>query len=131
MKISKGYPSIEEITARYLNTEASRSGAGQATEGSSFAQILKARELEGTGSSLRFSKHAVQRLSDRNIDISPSQMYRLGEGVSKAMSRGISDSLVMVDDLAFIVNTPSSTVVTAMDSKEKNVFSNIDGAVIA
>ena len=39
----------------------------------------------------------------------------------------------MVDSLAFIVNVPNKTVVTAMDQgeTEKNVFTNIDGAVIA
>ena len=42
------------------------------------------------------------------------------------------DSLVIVDDLAFIVNVPNKTVVTAMDSREteENVFTNINGAVI-
>ncbi|MDE5893818.1 MAG: flagellar protein, partial [Acetatifactor sp.] len=41
-------------------------------------------------------------------------------------------SLVIVDELAFIVNVPNSTVVTAMDSKDavNNIFTNIDGAVI-
>ena len=39
---------------------------------------------------------------------------------------------VLVDDIAFIVNVPSKTVVTAMDQAEtnSNVFTNIDGAVI-
>ena len=38
----------------------------------------------------------------------------------------------MVDQLAFIVNVPSQTVVTAMDSTEtdENIFTNINGAVI-
>ncbi len=38
----------------------------------------------------------------------------------------------MVDSLAFIVNVPNKTVVTAMDQKETptNIFTNIDGAVI-
>jgi flagellar operon protein len=39
---------------------------------------------------------------------------------------------VIVDDLAFIVNVPNKTVVTAMNSREteENVFTNINGAVI-
>ena len=50
----------------------------------------------------------------------------------KAGQKGIRDSLVIVDDLAFIVNVPNKTVVTAMDSREteENVFTNINGAVI-
>jgi hypothetical protein len=37
-----------------------------------------------------------------------------------------------MDSIAFIVNVPNRTVVTAMDQTETttNVFTNIDGAVI-
>ena len=44
----------------------------------------------------------------------------------------LRESLVIMDDLAFIVNTKSKTVVTAMDqnNSEDNIFTNIDGAVI-
>ena len=53
-------------------------------------------------------------------------------GVKKADEKGIQESLVMMDSLAFIVNIPNKTVVTAMDQREteENVFTNIDGAVI-
>jgi flagellar operon protein len=52
--------------------------------------------------------------------------------VEQASKKGVCDSLVLVDSLAFIVNVPSRTVVTAMDQTEtnSNVFTNIDGAVI-
>ncbi len=50
----------------------------------------------------------------------------------KAGQKGIRDSLVLVDQLAFIVNTKSNTVITAMDQTEadENIYTNIDGAVI-
>ena len=53
-------------------------------------------------------------------------------GTDKAEQKGIKDSLVIVDELAFIVNVPNRTVVTAMDSTQadENVFTNINGAVI-
>ena len=46
--------------------------------------------------------------------------------------KGIRESLVLVDQLAFIVNIPNNTVVTAMQQNEtdENIFTNIDGAVI-
>ena len=46
--------------------------------------------------------------------------------------KGIKESLVLVDQLAFIVNIPNNTVVTAMSQKDaaENIFTNIDGAVI-
>ena len=39
---------------------------------------------------------------------------------------------MLVDRLAFIVNTKNNTVITAMDQTETNdsIFTNIDGAVI-
>ena len=45
---------------------------------------------------------------------------------------GILSPFVVGAVLAFIVNVPSSTVVTAMDQNETsdNIFTNIDGAVI-
>ena len=53
-------------------------------------------------------------------------------GAAKAGAKGINESLVIVDSLAFIVNVPNQTVITAMDQTEtnENVFTNIDGAVI-
>ena len=81
---------------------------------------------------LRFSKHAASRLNDRNISLSADQSKRLADGVSKAGEKGINESLVLVDSLAFIVNVPNKTVVTAMDQADTgdNIFTNIDGAVI-
>ena len=71
-------------------------------------------------------------MADRNIELTSSQMERLQEGTQKAQQKGIRESLVIVDQLAFIVNVPNQTVVTAMSQNEtaENVFTNIDGAVI-
>ena len=81
---------------------------------------------------LKFSKHANMRLEQRDIALSAEQSQRLEAGVAKASAKGIKESLVIVDSLAFIVNVPNQTVVTAMDQTESedNVFTNIDGAVI-
>ena len=82
---------------------------------------------------LKFSKHAAKRLDDRQISLSDDQNKRLSEGVAKAGKKGVQDSLVMVDSLAFIVNVPTQTVITAMDEEETadHIFTNIDGTVIA
>ena len=72
------------------------------------------------------------RLTDRNISLSAEQSERLETGVLRAGEKGIEESLVIVDSLAFIVNVPNKTVVTALDQSESgnNIFTNIDGAVI-
>ena len=92
---------------------------------------MQQKTLQDAGS-LKFSKHALGRLNDRNIELSEGQLERLNEGAQRAEQKGIRDSLVIVDELAFIVNVPNQTVVTAMDSTEtnNNVFTNINGAVI-
>ena len=81
---------------------------------------------------LKFSKHASIRLEQRGIQLTDRQMERLNNGTRQAGLKGIKDSLVIVDELAFIVNIPKNTVITALDSTEtnSNVFTNIDGAVI-
>ena len=81
---------------------------------------------------LKFSKHAGERLEQRDIRLSDEQMTRLEEGTEKAILKGINESLVIVDDLSFIVNTRNRTVITAMDqnNNEDNIYTNIDGAVI-
>ena len=60
-------------------------------------------------------------------------MKRLSAGMQAAGQKGINESLVMVDQLAFIVNVKNQTVITALDKDDSNgnVFTNIDGAVIA
>ncbi|MDE7260290.1 MAG: flagellar protein, partial [Lachnospiraceae bacterium] len=85
-----------------------------------------------TEGEVRFSKHAANRLNDRNIELTKDQVERLNMGAAKAGAKGINESLVIVDSLAFIVNVPNQTVITAMDQTEtdENVFTNIDGAVI-
>ena len=81
--------------------------------------------------SCQLSKHANQRLENRNIELSKDQLERLNQGVGQARTKQIQESLVMMDNLAFIVNVKNNTVVTAMEQGESGqVFTNIDGAVI-
>jgi flagellar operon protein len=80
---------------------------------------------------LQFSKHANMRLNNRNITLSNEQLARIEDGVSAAKDKGIKDSLVLVDNIALVVNITNKVVVTALSqNSEQNVFTNIDGAVI-
>ena len=127
---NNGYLSIAQLTDQHLN-KSQRTQATEGAESLSFQEILRQKALPGTGN-LKFSKHAMGRLADRNIELSDSQLERLQSAAQKAGQKGIRDSLVIVDSLAFIVNVPNQTVVTAMDSTETmdNIFTNINGAVI-
>lgn len=130
MKVLSGqFPSIEQAANDFLE-KGSGSGAARSVT-KSFADVLEDKQKEAAIP--KFSKHAVNRLSERNIEISDGLMERLSAGMQAAGQKGINESLVMVDQLAFIVNVKNQTVITALDGNdtEQNVFTNIDGAVIA
>ena len=117
--------SIEQLQGQFLNTGKKSGRQEVSVSENSFAQIL-----EQTTSEVKFSKHANERLQSRNIDLSYSQKERLNQAVKTAGEKGIKESLVMLDDLAFIVNVKNNTVVTAIAGGEQKVFSNIDGAIV-
>jgi flagellar operon protein len=99
-----------------------------AGEGQSFADALQ----QASGS-LQFSKHALDRVQRRGIELNGQMLQRLNEGVNRAASKGSRDSLVLVDGTAFVVSVNNHTVITAVGSEhmKDNVFTNIDSAVIA
>lgn len=98
-------------------------------EGPSFKDIL-GDKIKGK-EKLSFSKHAKKRLNSRSIPFSKAELAKLNTGVEKARNKGARDSLVMVNDVAYIVSVENNTVVTAVDeeSMDDNVFTNIDSAV--
>ncbi|MDE6873071.1 MAG: flagellar protein [Lachnospiraceae bacterium] len=133
-QIKNSFSSIEQMTSQ-LRQPAKR--AAEKSAGKSFESILlgKGRQETAEGaqddvSKLKFSKHANERLMNRSIDLSEEQVRRLQAGAAKAQQKGIVESLVMVDSYAFIVNTRSQIVVTAVAEGDDRVFTNIDGAVI-
>ena len=124
--------SIEQLQDQYLKKQKT-APSSKPTQGISFEEILhkqQAQEIEAK--ELKLSKHASNRLNDRNIELTKEQLERLHDGTKKAGEKGIRESLVLVDQLAFIVNVKNNTVITAMDQTEtdENIFTNIDGAVI-
>ena len=122
--------SIEQMQGQFLNTKKTVTSAATLQQnGVSFEEILE-RTRANSSEELKFSKHANERLQSRNIDLSESQKERLSQTVKSAEAKGIKESLVMMDNLAFIVNITNNTVITAVTGGEERIFSNIDGAVI-
>lgn len=130
--IASQFTSIEQVTDQYLNKKSVKNL--NKTSDISFEDILRQQQSLAVGkeTELKFSKHAASRLESRNISLSAEQSARLENGVEQAKEKGINESLVLVDSLAFIVNVPNKTVVTAMEQAEtgNKIFTNIDGAVI-
>lgn len=104
----------------------------QVLQGKGEFEKLLQENIVKQSSEVKFSKHAELRLQMRNINLSNEQRQRIDMAVKKAQDKGVKDSLILMDNLAFVVNVKSKTVITAVSNSElkENVFTNIDGAVI-
>ena len=130
-RLGDNYSSIEMMAGKLLQKKPTAGTDNSSKSELSFQEILSSTSQKSQTEGLKFSKHANERLAIRNINLSEDQMERLASGTTKAREKGIRESLVMVDDLAFIVNVKNNTVITAMGDATDSVFTNIDGAVIS
>ena len=105
--------------------------AKDAVQGGSFAEALQEKLNEKHG--VEFSKHAMQRVEERSIDLSRDDtLDRLNRGVELAAGKGSSETLVLVGRNAFVVSVKNNKVITTLSDNELNgnVFTNIDSTVI-
>lgn len=126
IQFQKNYSAVVGPAALSLQQQKVQTpGSGKSEK--SFSQVLQS-QISG----LTFSKHALQRMDARQIEVSPQLMSQMNDAVEKARSKGVKDALILNGGTAFIVNVPSSTVVTTMNGGEmkESIFTNIDGAVI-
>lgn len=81
---------------------------------------------------LQFSNHAVKRLMDRGVEITSDKAQRLVDAVETAREKGAQDSLILLDELAFVVSVGNKTVITACDMNglKEGVFTKIDSAIL-
>lgn len=96
----------------------------------SFKEVFES-ELD-KANQVKISGHAMERLKQRNIELSSSDMQKLTEAIDRADSKGARESLLLYKDIAFIASIRNKTIITAIDkdSARDNVFTNIDSAVI-
>ena len=99
-----------------------------AVQAQSFRDVLEG--LQKKDSRVTFSKHAASMLEQRNIRLSENSLERLNEGVRIAREKGMNDTLIIVDDSAFVVNAGSSRVITSLSELRGRAITNIDGTVI-
>ena len=98
--------------------------------GASFKTLLE--EQLSKNSPLQFSKHAMERVDQRGIELTDDLLNNLNNAVSRAREKGARDVVIFNTAQAFIVNVPNNTVITTITDRElkDNVFTNIDSAVI-
>lgn len=130
-RLGENYSSIERMAGQLLQKKPTADTENPSKAELSFQEVLSSSRKKQQTQGLKFSKHANERLATRNINLSEDQMERLESGTTKAREKGIQESLVMVDNLAFIVNVKNNTVITAVGDSNDSVFTNIDGAVIS
>lgn len=101
----------------------------QSNTGTNFRDIFESKlKVEG----FTISKHAQERILLRGIEIGKEEIEGINKAINLANSKGVRDSLVVVNGKAFVINIPTRTVVTAIEeeSLKNRIFTNIDGAVI-
>jgi len=109
------------------------------TQSSKTAPLVKGRDFQSIlkdelnkNQELKFSAHAQSRLISRNIALSRNDINKLQQAVQKAEEKGSKESLILMQDLAFIVNVKNKTVITVanQETAKENVFTNIDSTII-
>lgn len=109
---------IEKIRERYTDNT-----------GVSFRDIFESKLKTNQ---INISKHAQERILLRGIEIGEKEVNGINKAIELAGSKGVRDSLVIINGKAFVVNVPTRTIITAIEEEDlKNrIFTNIDGAVI-
>jgi len=104
--------------------------------GNSFDTVLREQLLQqapDASAPVKFSTHAQQRLQQRDITLGEADVAKINSAVDRAQEKGSKESLILLDDMAFVVSVKNRVVITAVDqpSMKQNVFTNIDSVVIA
>lgn len=133
----------EYLQLRNVSVTTGKTGAAQnvpngstavSPQNSDFAKELENQLRQVNGESgVQFSKHAMDRISERNIDLSADNtLDRLNKAVTLAGEKGSDDALVMIDSTAFVVSVKNNKVITTLtaDDMQGSIFTNIDSTVI-
>ena len=105
--------------------EPPKSRPREKTNDNAFKELLEQRLKEE--SQVSFSKHAMERVVERGVDVSSEKLDRLN-----AEEKGLREPLILLGTTAFVVNVKNNKVVTVVneDSLKGTVFTNIDGTVM-
>lgn len=137
IQFRKSYESLVNpgVTALPGGASPAPSGRTNAADGEFrrlLEQSLEAQNTAGQTAPVNFSKHALNRIDSRQVEVTGVLLTKLGSAVDRAGAKGVKDALILDGQTAFIVNVPSRTVITAVSGQDMtdNLFTNIDGAVI-
>jgi|SRR5690625_3884320 len=90
------------------------------------------QEILTTKQSVKVSKHAKERMIQRNIHLSDRQWQSLEQKMSEAKQKGVRESVVILNKATLLVNAEKNTIITALNNEESKskIFTNINGTII-
>jgi flagellar operon protein len=117
---------IANITGRGLQQNVQKT---QPIGTESFAQILENQKQE---TEVKVSAHAQERLKQQNITISQQDLGRINDATNMAEKKGSRESLMLLKDVALVVNISNRTIITAVNKarQKDKIFTNIDSTII-
>lgn len=123
-------PSFRPIQSQPINTQQLRRTQANNVNQNSFS--LHLQQAIEANSKLTLSKHAKERLEQRDIHINENRWAQIEQKVNEAKKMGVKESLVLLNDAALIVSAKNNTVITAMDRHEATaqIFTNINGTIV-
>lgn len=94
-----------------------------------FSEVLENAKNE---MEVKLSAHAQERLKQQNINISSKDLDRINDAANLAEKKGARESLMLLDNVALVVNIKNRTIITAVDKarQKDKVFTNIDSTII-
>ncbi|MDP4158113.1 MAG: TIGR02530 family flagellar biosynthesis protein [Bacillota bacterium] len=124
------YTQFRPVGSGFVPSDSYKQQQGKQIHKESFSAQLQAA-IQST-SKLVVSKHAQERLKQRNIQISNEDWKKIEEKVSEAGKLGVTDSLVLLPDAALIISAKNKTVITALNREEaaSQIFTNINGTIV-
>lgn len=125
-----GYVKPPGTDKNNINNQAETGKKAFQTSKSGFSDQLQHLIQSGE---IKLSKHAASRLESRNMELSDGERTMLRQAINDMQAKGTKNGLVIIEDKAVVVSVPNRTVITVLDTQgaRGNVFTNIDGAVIA
>lgn len=81
---------------------------------------------------LTFSRHAQERIQQRNLPLDAEEMRQLAEATARAGKSGAKQAAIVMERGIFIVSPPTGTVITSMErtSEPMQLISQVDAMVL-
>lgn len=122
---------VNQVNSRVVNNHnvTGQNYNNRFNRGIEFGKVLEQVQRQND---LKISAHAMDRLNERNIKITDTDMTKLKDAVDNIRNKGGKEALILYNNVAFIASIRNNTIITAVDSQnmKENVFTNIDSAVV-